>query len=87
MNTITTATTRVKKWGNALAVRLPRQIIERFNIFDGSSVKVSTESVGIVIRLEKKVVIPSLAELARRITPSNRHALIDWGKRRGREVW
>ena len=80
-------TTHVKKWGNALAVRLPRQLVKRFNLFDGSSVKVSPESVGIVIRLEKKVVIPSLAELARRITSTNRPALIGWGKRRGREVW
>ena len=80
-------TTRVKKWGNALAIRLPRQVTEQFNLVDGSAVKVSPESIGIVIRPEKKTIIPSLRELARRITPANRPALVNWGKRRGREVW
>ncbi|MBI4135938.1 MAG: AbrB/MazE/SpoVT family DNA-binding domain-containing protein [Candidatus Vogelbacteria bacterium] len=80
-------TTRVKKWGNALAVRLPRQVVERYNLIDGSSVKVSPESFGIVIRLERRVVVPSLRELTRRITSTNRPALVDWGRRRGREVW
>ncbi len=79
--------TQVKKWGNALAVRLPRQVVNHFNLIDGSAVNVSPESIGIVIRLEKKVAVPSLIELTRQITVANRPALIDWGKSRGREIW
>ena len=80
-------TIQVRKWGNALAVRLPKAVVKRFQLSDGSSVKVLSGSIGIVIRPEKRIAVPSLRELMRLITSTNRPALVDWDKRRGREVW
>ena len=80
-------TTRVQKWGNSLAVRLPKEIADKFNLSKGSSVFVVPEKGGIVIKpiIFKKEY--SLEELLKKITPKNKHKELGWGKAKGKEVW
>jgi len=78
--------TKVQKWGNSLAVRLPREMAEKFELGEGSPVVIRPERRGIVIKPAKKQKL-SLRELVARITPENRHKEVDWGKPRGREIW
>lgn len=75
--------TQVTKWGNSLAVRLPRTFAKQAGFTDGSAVDLTIERDRIV--LSKPV--PRLAELVARITPENRHDETDWGPQRGREAW
>ncbi len=72
----------VKKWGNSLALRIPKGIAKQLNIKEGSKVEIKLEG-------EKIVVVPKkdLSELLERITPENLHGEVDWGKREGNETW
>ena len=45
--------TQVKKWGNSLAVRLPKDILRRLAIKEGSGVVMREERQAIVIRKQE----------------------------------
>jgi antitoxin MazE len=70
-------TTRVQKWGNSLAVRIPSHIAEEIGIHQGSEVEITVEDH--VIKLVPKKKKPTLRELLAKITPENRHDEIDFG--------
>ena len=78
-------TTQVAKWGNSLALRLPKSVAVEADIADGDTVDVVVEDGAIVIRPAGKRY--SLDELVQGITSKNRHRGTDWGKPVGREVW
>ncbi len=70
-------TTKVQKWGNSLAVRIPHHIAERLAIYQGSELEISVENDKLMLVPKKKK--PTLEELLARVTPENRHAEIDFG--------
>jgi len=78
--------TRVRKWGNSLAVRIPRPFAEELKLREDSTVEVS-------LRNGKLVVVPifesapSLDDLVEQITPRNRHHETETGGPVGNEVW
>ena len=78
--------TRIQKWGNSLALRIPKPFAEEANLTEDSPVDVS-------VRNGKLVVVPvvepemTLDDLVKRITPRNRHAEIETGESIGNEVW
>ncbi|WP_407272651.1 AbrB/MazE/SpoVT family DNA-binding domain-containing protein [Radiobacillus sp. PE A8.2] len=79
VGTMTSATT-VQKWGNSLAVRIPRDIAERIAIQQGSEMElivVDDNKITLVPKNQKKKY--SLEELLSKITPENRHDDIDFG--------
>lgn len=76
---------RAAKWGNSVAVRLPKGLAEQLHIEDGTSVTIERDGDRIVIaRAAPKA---SLRMLLRRCRPEKQHATIDWGSKRGSEVW
>ncbi len=78
--------TKVQKWGNSLAVRIPRTIAEDTHLISGKSVDMPVHDGQIMI-------VPSrhqqykLNELLSDVTSRNRHAEISTGNTSGREVW
>lgn len=81
--------TKVQKWGNSLAVRIPDDVVEDMGFIAGKEVtvrKVRNTVVIVPVRAKKKK-RPTLTELVARITPENRHDEIDWGKPMGKEAW
>ena len=77
---------KVQKWGNSLAIRLPRLLAEESGLTEGSEVQIATGAKGIVLRpLSRKKA--SLRELVSRIRSENKHKLLDRGRPAGREVW
>lgn len=78
--------TRIQKWGNSLALRIPRPFAEESNLHEDSAVDIT-------VRNGELVVVPilepaiSLEELVERITPQNRHAEIETGGSVGNEIW
>ena len=78
--------TRIQKWGNSLALRIPRLLAEESSLHQDSAVDVTG-------RNGKRVVVPilepviSLENLVEQITPQNRHAEIETGESVGNEVW
>lgn len=78
--------TKVAKWGNSLAVRIPEEVVRGAGMREGTAVEVSVEAHSVVVRHAKKN-RRTLAELVARITPENRHEAIDWGRPMGKEAW
>ena len=63
---------RVVKWGNSLAVRIPKDAARDAHFKEGDAVElVPSEEGKLEIRRISRV--PTLAELVSRITPENRH--------------
>jgi len=77
-------TTKVQKWGNSLAVRIPKELADKLNIEQGSDIEMKETNRGIEIIPKKRK--PTLEELLSQITPENRHDEIDFGKPVGREL-
>ncbi|OHA03361.1 MAG: hypothetical protein A3J58_01320 [Candidatus Sungbacteria bacterium RIFCSPHIGHO2_02_FULL_52_23] len=78
--------TTIQKWGNSLAVRLPKSVTQKLALRPGSRVRVYEERKEVIIAPTREVK-KSLKELLAMITPENLHAETNWGKPRGREVW
>ena len=79
-------TLRVRKWGNSLALRIPKTIAELSSIKQDSEVEIRIVDNKIVIEpTHKKKTV--LKDLLARITPDNLHDEIDTGSPRGRETW
>jgi len=81
-------TTVVRKWGNSVAVRLPKASAHKFGLHEGSTVRIieeqKTRSISFQPLQNHEY---SLKELLSRVTPKNRHKLIDWGPPVGKEIW
>ena len=81
-------TTVVRKWGNSIAVRLPKDAARKFGLRDGVTVRIIEEEKTKSLSLRPLHAHEyTLEELASKITPQNRHEETDWGAPRGKEVW
>jgi antitoxin MazE len=76
---------RVTRWGNSLAVRIPKALAEQTRIEEGSEVELSVADGAVTIR--PKTHTYSLQDLLEQVTPENRHDEIDWGDPQGKQVW
>lgn len=78
--------TAVQRWGNSLALRIPRAYAAETHIAEGTEVELTLKSGALIVRpiVRKRYV---LADLLKRITPANRHEEISTGKSVGRETW
>ena len=77
--------TRISKWGNSLAVRLPKPFVDELGMSDGAEVEIVLRDGRIVLTAAGREY--RLEELAEGITPENRPTETDWGRPQGREVW
>jgi len=78
-------TTKVKKWGNSLAVRIPDEFAENLDLKDGSVVGFKQTKNEIIITKTKPKY--TLEDMVKGITKKNRHKEYDWGKPMGKEIW
>jgi antitoxin MazE len=78
--------TQLSKWGNSLALRIPKPVAEAAKLCDGDTLDLDVEGPG-AVRVRKPTVKPSLEQLVARITDENRHGEIEWGEAVGNEVW
>ena len=79
-------TTTIQKWGNSLAVRLPKELAESLNWSAGAIV--GFEKIGDKIIVTTTRPIYTIEDMVRGITKKNRHKLIlPDDKPRGKEVW
>jgi len=78
--------TRIQKWGNSLGVRIPRKILNKIQLGEGSCVNVTNKKKLILIESCPHET-PSLERLMRRINPKNIHRETEWGNSYGQEIW
>ena len=80
--------TQLAKWGNSLAVRIPKPLAEAATLRQGDQLEMAVEESGaITMRKPKRKRKATLQELLRAITPENVHEETDWGKPKGKETW
>lgn len=77
--------TRVSKWGNSLALRIPKSVVDDIGLADTAEVDVKVVAGSVVIT--PITVEPSIDELIASIDPATVHAEVDWGPPVGKEVW
>jgi antitoxin MazE len=77
--------TRAQKWGNSLAVRIPKAIAVEAGVAEQDDLDMQV--VGDVIRIRRCRPQPSLEELLAGVTPDNLHGEADVGAPQGREAW
>lgn len=77
---------QIQKWGNSLAIRIPKSFAQETCIDQGSVVDLALEEGEIIIR---PVVEPqySLEDLLSQVTKGNIHNEVDTGPGQGKEVW
>ena len=78
--------TQIKKWGNSLALRIPKSFALNANLSQNELVDLSIDK-------EKIVITPignkeySLDELLERVDEKNLHGEFDTGSPVGKEIW
>ena len=78
--------TRVQKWGNSLALRIPKSFANEVGLLNDSSVEVSlTNGKLVVVPIEKPEM--TLKKLLAQITEKNIHHEVDSGPVAGNEAW
>lgn len=78
--------TSVRKWGNSLALRIPKPLADEVGLRENSAVELSLREgelvIAPVIRPE-----PDLEELLAAVTEENLHREVDSGPAMGDEAW
>jgi antitoxin MazE len=80
-------TTQVAKWGNSLAVRIPKEMAGKAGLEKGMEVKLTVSKGSLLLTPKARPKKYTLKGLAKGITPQNRHAETDWGAAAGGEIW
>jgi antitoxin MazE len=78
--------TTAQKWGNSLAIRVPKRVAEEVGLREKDSVDIEVREGTLVVRPHLRRVY-RLEDLVKRITPRNVHQAFDFGGPVGREAW
>lgn len=77
--------TTVQRWGNSLAIRIPKPFALETDLHENSEVDIAVDGNRIVVSPARKEW--RFAELVEAITPRNVHKEVAWGKKAGGEAW
>jgi antitoxin MazE len=76
----------IQKWGNSLALKIPKELGQQAGFKRGDSVSLAVEKGCLIIRPARQHKY-TLKELVSKVTPQNRHPETDWGRSVGKEIW
>jgi len=74
---------QIVRWGNSLAVRIPKPVAEEAGLGEGDRVLLQAAKGRIAVRRSERV--PTLKELVAQMTDENRRPEIPVGRERGKE--
>jgi antitoxin MazE len=78
--------TAIQKWGNSLAIRIPRGFAKETHLGKGTEVDLQLKSGTLVIRRATRNRY-RLRDLLAQVRKTNSHSEIEWGAPKGKEVW
>jgi antitoxin MazE len=78
-------TATIQKWGNSLAVRLPKAIATEARITEGVQIELVKTKEGILLKPARRRAY-RVSQLVAAITPQNLHAETCWGPSVGAEI-
>ena len=73
----------LSKWGNSLAVRIPKALADSARLREGEAVELKSLRKGEILIRRRR----TLEQMVTAITPENRHAATEWGPPGGKELW
>ena len=76
---------QIKKWGNSLAVRIPKSVARRLALEEDCSVGLTCEGAVLTIRPLKPRL--RLDDLLEQVSETNRHGEVQTGGPVGEEAW
>ena len=76
----------IQKWGNSLALRIPKAVAAQIGVVQGAAVDLAVESGALCVRPAAPREL-RLDDLVASITPENRHDETDTGAAVGAEAW
>lgn len=76
----------VQKWGNSLALRIPKTLAKDVDLQQGSVVELSIVEGEMVVK-PKRAKKLSLASMLRDVNKDNLHSEHEWGGVTGKEAW
>ena len=74
----------ISKWGNSLAIRLPKEALDRARVREGDTFDVEARSGEVVLRARG---VTTLKKMVAQITPENLHPELLAGEPAGSEIW
>ena len=77
-------TATIQKWGNSLALRIPKAVAKQIQIQEGDAVFLKVGTAGLTVKAVPKRL--ELDDLLNKVTPENVHSESDWGEDRRREI-
>jgi antitoxin MazE len=77
--------TRVQRWGNSLALRIPRSFAVQAGVAEGTAVDIAVEHDRLVVKPVQHRY--RLGDLLKEVTNRNRHAEVSTGAAVGKEIW
>jgi antitoxin MazE len=77
---------KVQRWGNSLAVRIPKTFAEEVGLKDNSPIELRLFKGGLLLE-PSSTWAPSLEDLLDGVTDDNLHGEVDTGPAQGAEVW
>ena len=77
---------KIQKWGNSLAIRIPKSFAVEMEIKQDSVIDLSVVDGKIIVEPNKSKPKYNLAELLDEINEDNIHSETDWGNPVGKEV-
>ncbi|MEA2029212.1 MAG: AbrB/MazE/SpoVT family DNA-binding domain-containing protein [Campylobacterota bacterium] len=77
-------TVSVKKWGNSLALRIPKDVAKSLSLEDSSQMELTIEDKILTLKPKEDNYLESLVM---QINESNRHHGVDTGVSVGHEEW
>jgi antitoxin MazE len=75
----------IAKWGNSLALRLPRHVLSDANLAEGSTVDICVRDGAVVVTPVRKKY--RLADLLAQMPANAKRVETDWGVAQGEEDW
>jgi antitoxin MazE len=76
----------IQKWGNSLALRIPKTVARETQLENGSVVNLAVRKGMVIIEPVRKAKY-QLDDLLKDVSKKNLHAGVDTGPAVGREVW
>ena len=77
-------TKKIKKWGNSLAIRIPKKQADELGLREDSEVSIERNNDKLVISPKNK----KLKDMLKKVTEKNKHsAQFPDDKSKGKEVW
>jgi antitoxin MazE len=71
----------IKKWGNSLALRIPKSFAVQLGFEENSNVSIELVGNRLIIKRGQ-----TLEEMLANISEENRHQIIDFGESQGKEI-